>query len=81
MRTTEQIIEGLRNGISFEKEIDIPGDEGMEYMTPINDDLYRHVVAGYNAQGGWGGSAQLLIKELLTNRNFSPNGWRKRTKR
>lgn len=77
MYTLQQVVEGLSEGRAFERQLDVDG--GMEYVTPSTPGYFLHSVAGL-AHGGWGGSAELPIKQLL-NGHFPKDGWREHTRR
>jgi len=67
----KEVIEGLKNGKSYERTLE--GDGGREYLTPIGEGEFRHDVAG-QAHGGWGGSNTMPLS-TLNNGRWKQDGW------
>lgn len=72
MATLHEVIDGLKKGIAYERELS--GDSGVEYLTPAGNGEFRHDVHG-EAHGGWGGSNTMPI-EVLNNGRWEQDEWK-----
>lgn len=80
MYTIAQVIEGLKKGQSFERDLADDGDgfTGHEAVSPSDEGLFLHFVSGFSHGEGFGGESILEI-EQLSNGRFASEGWKSHT--
>ncbi|PIR94003.1 hypothetical protein COT97_03640 [Candidatus Falkowbacteria bacterium CG10_big_fil_rev_8_21_14_0_10_39_11] len=68
--TLKQVISGLKAGNSYRRHLN---HGGHEYLSSVDDDAFKHDVAGL-AHGGWGGSNTMHLS-TLDNGRWAEDGW------